>query len=274
MQPLRTGVGAALALLVVCFHDARAGEAVRIGGTGMGLAAMRLIAVGLANSGSDISATILPSLGSGGGIEAMVAGVLDIALSNRRLTPREVENGVRNAACVRTAFVLVTSLATAPDIRRADLAGLYVDPNARWEEGTPVRIVLRSRDDSDNISLIENFPGMEAALQTARLRRDVPIAASDQDNVDFAQQIKGSLTGTTLLQIRAERLKLTPLTFDGIKPTAENLANGSYSMVKKLCLVLPRQPTAAALSVVAFANSAPAQRIFAALGAVPAEIGD
>jgi phosphate transport system substrate-binding protein len=174
---------------------------------------------------------------------------------------------------VRTPFALATSRSSARDIKRAELADWFADPAAEWADGKPLRIVLRARDDSDIGVLIDNFPGMEAALQAARKRRDVPIAATDQDNADLAQQIEGSLTGMTLIQISAERLSLRALTIDGVAPSVTSIADGSYSLVKTLCLVLPREPTAAASRFVEFARAAPGARIFAGLGALPADTG-
>lgn len=83
---------------------------------------------------------------------------------------------------------------------RSEVAALFADPDARWSDGVPLRIVLRSRDDSDNVALTDNFPDMAAALQAARRRPDVPAAATDQDNAELAQKINGSLAVISLLR--------------------------------------------------------------------------
>ncbi len=263
----------ATAFLVAGSPVARADDAVQIGGTGMGLEMARILTAAMADSGARIPVNILPSLGSSGGIDALLDGVLDIALSARPLKPTEIAKGVHDAACIRTPFVLATSLMTATGFARSEVAALFAAPDAVWPDGKPLRIVLRTRDDSDNLFLADNFPGMSAALQAARKRPDVPVAATDQDNAELAQKITGSLTVMSLLQIMAERLPLKSLALDGVQPTLDNLVAGTYAPSKTLCLVLSRQPSEGAQRIVAFARSAAGIRLFRATGAVPFDAG-
>jgi phosphate transport system substrate-binding protein len=265
---------AAMALAVVGMPAARASDIVRIGGTGMGLEAVRLLVAAMNDRGVGVAANIMPSLGSSGGIDALLEGALDIALSARPLKPTETAKGGREAACVRSPFVLATSRAMATGFKRAEVAAVFADPGAVWPDGEPLRIVLRLRDDSDNLFLADNFPGMAAALQAARKRPDVPVAATDQDNAELAQKVVGSLAGMSLLQIEAERLSLKPLAIDGVPPTLDNLLAGTYAPSKTLCLLLPRQPTEDALRIVAFARSAAGIGIFKATGAVLLDAGN
>jgi phosphate transport system substrate-binding protein len=264
----------ATALTVAGTPMAHAGSTVHIGGTGMGLEAMRLLVAAMNDGGAGISANVMPSLGSTGGIDALIDGALDIALSSRPLKPAEIAKGPHQAACVRTPFVLATSRATATGFKRAEVAPAFADPGAVWPDGMPLRIVLRPRDDSDNLYLVDLFPGMAAALQAARKRPDVPVAATDQDNAELAQKVTGSLAVISLLQIAAERLPLTPLALDGVPPTLDNLLAGSYPPAKTLCLLLPRQASEEALRVVAFARSAAGIGLFRATGAVLLDAGD
>src|SRR5258708_25735084 len=211
----------AIALLAVSRGVLEAADPIRIGGTGAGLAAMRLLGTALNESGSDIATIVMPSLGSSGGIQALMEGALDLAVSSRPLKPTEAARGLREVACLRSPFVLATSSATAPSLARSDLVRLFTDPAASWPDGTPMRIVLRMRDDSDNFYLTDAIPGMAEALQTARMRPDLPIAATDQDNAGLLQEMTGSLGTTTLIQIRTEGVKLTPVPLDGVAPTLE-----------------------------------------------------
>src|SRR5688500_1932163 len=204
-----------------------AADTLRLGGTGMALGPMRELANALSARDSAFQAEVLPSLGSGGGILALAKGAIDVAVAARPLTPAEVQNGLRIAACTRTPFVLATSLTTPQRARKSDIAALFADPAAAWPDGTPVRIVLRTRDDADNTFLIEHFPGMQAALENARQRPDVPLATSDQHNAELAQKIAGSLTSMTLMQIASERLTLRAITIDGVTPSAAALEDKS-----------------------------------------------
>src|SRR5882724_4455593 len=117
----------ATTLLVAGTPTARAGGAVRIGGTGMGLEVARLLVAAMNDGGAGITGSIMPSLGSTGGIEALIDGALDIALSARPLKPAEIAKGAHDAACVRPPFVLASSLTTAIGVKRAEVAALFAD---------------------------------------------------------------------------------------------------------------------------------------------------
>jgi hypothetical protein len=54
-----------------------------------------------------------------------------------------------------------------------------------------------------------------------------------------------------------------------VEPTVDNLRASIYTPAKTLCLVLPRQPSEAALRVVAFARSTAGMDLFETAGAVP-----
>ena len=237
----------------------------------MALGTTRELANALAARDSAFQAQILPSLGSGGGLVALAKGAIDVAVTARPLTPAEVQNGLRIAACTTTPFVLATSLTTPQSARKSDIAALFAGPAAAWPDGTPVRIVLRTRDDADNTFLIDHFPGMQAALENARHRPDVPIATSDQHNAELAQMIPGSLTSMTLMQIASERLNLLPIAIDGVTPSPAALDDKSYPFARTTCLILPRRPTPAAEAFIAFVLSNDGQRVLRRFGAAPSD---
>ena len=79
----------------------------KIGGTGAALGTMRILADQFVRKRPDISVVIPDSLGSGGGIKAVLAGALDIALSSRQLKPKEQNAGAKATQYATTPFVLV-----------------------------------------------------------------------------------------------------------------------------------------------------------------------
>lgn len=244
-------------------------ETLRVGGTGMALATMRELAQALTARDAAFKADILPSLGSTGGLLALAHGAVDVAVTARPLTAAEAQHGIRVAACATTPFIFVTSLPTPQRVNRSDLAALFGNPAAAWSDGSPVRIVLRTRDDTDNAFLINNFPGMKTALERARRRPDVPSAASDQDNAELAQKIPGSLAALTLMQLTSEGLDLRAIAVDGVAPSAAALDDRSYPFAKTMCLVLPRRSSAAAELFIAFVRSGDGERILRGFGAIP-----
>jgi len=109
---------------------------------------------------------------------------------------------------------------------------------------------------------------MSAALDEAHRRRGIPMGATDQENADLALRTAGSLAITSLIQLRAERLALRPLPLDGVEPTAETVADGSYPFPFRICLLLPARPSAAGQRFVSFVTSPEGRDMLLSLGAV------
>lgn len=265
---MRGFLAAAFALLPL---TGAAADTLRVGGTGAGLAAMRLIGDEVARVHPDIRTEILPSLGTQGGLRALGENAIQVAIALRALSPAERDSGLREAACAKTAFILATSLPQPQSLTRAQLPSLYENPAPVWSDGTPLRIILRSRDGSENPFLIQAVPGMDRAFATAYRHSGMPIGATDQENADLAQRTDGSLALMTLLQLRTEKLKLNPVAIDGVAPSPETLVSGRYPMSIRLCLILPANPGNDATRFIAYVKSPPGQTLLRGFGAEPAE---
>ena len=113
------------------------------------------------------------------------------------------------------------------------------------------------------------FPGMAAAIEVARQRPDVPIAATDQDNANMAERIPGSLTSSTLSQVKMERRNLRFVAIDGVEPSLENLESGAYPFAKPIYFVLPAKKSPLAERFIAFLGSPAARGALRATGNLP-----
>ena len=243
------------ALLAAC--NAVSAEPLRIGGTGSAIETMRFIGGKFAAT-DEAQLEIIPSLGSTGGLRALEAGMLDIAVSGRRLNESELAKGFVVLAAVRSPWGLATSHSQPNGVQSALVADIFRDPQARWSDGTPIRVILRPKGDSENQTLTEAFPGMGAALEQLRTRRDLPIAATDQDNAELAELIPGSLVSITYTQMMMERRRLRQIAIDGVEPTFDSFASGRYPFGKTLYFVtVGANPVA--LRFTAYLTSAPGQ---------------
>lgn len=243
-------------------------ETLSLGGTGGAVPMMRQVgAVFAARTATDLK--IFDSLGSGGGITAAGDGVLDLAISGRPLSPKEVAAGFSTPLIVRTAYVLVTSYPAPPSVSRLEVPRLFADVKAAWPDGTPVRIILRPTTESDNAVLFALFPGTEDAVSRARQRNDVPMAPTDQDNQEIAAHTPGSLIGTTFTQTLLEARDLRMLPIDGVTPSSENLVSGSYPYEKRLWIIQPPRKTEIGQKFIAFLNSPEGRQALKMTGIVP-----
>jgi phosphate transport system substrate-binding protein len=246
-----------IALLAAC--NAVCAGPLRVGGTGSAMETMRFLGARFAAT-DETQFEVVPSLGSNGGLRALEAGLLDIVVSGRKLNDSEVAKGLAVLAAVRSPWGLATSHTRPNGVWSASVAAIFLDPEASWADGTPIRVILRPKADSENQTLTESFPGMGATLEQLRTRRDLPIAATDQDNADMAERVPGSLVSITYTQLTMERRKLRQVAIDRVEPTFENFASGSYRFGRTLYLVTTAASHPAALRFVAFLNSAAGQQ--------------
>lgn len=246
-------VAAALAALIGSGQLSVA-EAIRVGGTGSATEMLRHLGAQFA-ADSETRVEVIPSLGSGGALRAASSGILDIAVSGRELTAEESAKGLTHVFTVRSPYGFVTSRRAPAGLKSADVARLYGSEHSKWEDGTPVRIILRPRNDGDTALLGSLFPGLGAAIETARLRPDVPTAATDQDNADITERAAGSLAAASLVQISLEKRNLRFIALDGVEPTLENFENGKYPYGKTLYFVLSPTKKQSAESFISFLRS-------------------
>jgi phosphate transport system substrate-binding protein len=232
----------------------------RAGGTGAATELLQQLTTAFSKQAGG-KPEIIASLGTTGGLRALADGQLDLAASGRALKPEERARGLKVATVVRTPFVLATSHKNPAGLRAADLVKAYLDPDYAWSDGTPIRVILRPRSESDVALMGSLFPGLGTAMEKTRERPGIPVAATDQDNADLAEKIPGSLVGTTLTQLVLEKRDLRVVPIDGHNPTAESLRDGSYPYAKSLYFVTREQPGEGVLAFLRFLASEQGQAL-------------
>jgi phosphate transport system substrate-binding protein len=242
-------------------------ETVRVGGTGFAIALMRVLGERVNALRPAIETTVLPSLGSGGGLAALGEGAIELAVSARPLTNDEKGKGLRDAACAITPLAFATSRLETGNLALRDLPGLYAAASPTWPDGMRLKVILRDRKGAEISYLSAQLPGMREAFATAFDRPGIAVGATDQENADLAQRIEGSLAIITLLQMRTERLALRVLSLDGLTPSTEAIAAGAWPLPIRFCLVLPAMPAPGAREIVAFFGSPDGQALLVRSGA-------
>jgi len=243
-------------------------ELVRVGGNGAVTAMLPVVFASFAR-GEESELEVIPGLGHGGGMKAAVEGLLDIAVASRPLNARELALGLSSVLTFRSPYGLVTSHPGTDGFKSSEVAELFKSAKARWPDGSPMRIILRPKGVTDSVVLSGLFPNMTAAIEHARHRPEVPIAATDQDVAQLAEQVAGSLAAATFTQITLERRNLRFVPIDGVEPSLENLENGSYPYQRVLSLVLPAKRSATAERFIDFLRSAEGTAALRASGVIP-----
>ncbi len=229
--------------LLFAAPGARAEGDLRLSGTGSALGTMRQLAAAFEKANPGLRVKLLPSVGSSGAFRAVADGALDIGLSGRPPTPSERAGGVVTVAYARTPFVF----AAGP---RSGVAGITADEAVRmyrgelqrWPNGERVRLVLRPRNDVDTLIVRAISAEMAAAVDLALSREGMLVATTNQQCDEMLLRTPGAIGMTSLTQIVTEGSAITPLAWNGVPPTLENLASGSYPLEKTLFVVVRASP--------------------------------
>jgi phosphate transport system substrate-binding protein len=260
------------ALLIGLLLPAAHAAPLLIGGTGSGSVLMQRLAQEFQSAHPDAQIqVVMPPLSSGGGVRALAAGRLDLAVVGRPLNAEEsaLGNLGQTIEFVRTPLALASSTAKTTNLSRKELADIYAGRNTRWRDGSPIRLILRSREESDTAMLRRLSPEMSAAIDASFSRAGLPIADNDVDAIDLVAKTPDSLGPVALGLARLDGRPLRLIALDGVEPETKNLANSKYPALKAIYLVLGANPSAAARQFLAFVHGDRARRVLLDAGFLP-----
>ncbi|MFO1219506.1 MAG: substrate-binding domain-containing protein [Burkholderiaceae bacterium] len=251
------------------FAQTRPASPVLIGGTGSGLAPVHSVAAGLR-----LGVSFVPNLGSGGGIKALQAGAVDLALSARPASDAERAAGLVDRPWFRTPFIWCVQ-ATVPvqRVTTAELVALYAGRTARWPDGEFVRLVLRPEGDSDSQLMRSAHPQLAQALALASQRPGMRVAMTDDDAITDIERISGALGASSLAMVRSHPRAVRVLELDGVAPDTGTLWDGRYRLAKTVYLITRGTPGEAVQAVLQRLATASARDSFLKLGCVPLTAG-
>lgn len=245
---------------------------VKIGGTGSALGTMRQLAEEFAKKQPGTKVQILPSLGSTAGIKALLGGGLALALASRPLTESERLAGATEVEYARSPFVFVTNnTVSQKDVTTRELEGVYSGQVSSWPDGSRIRLILRPEKDIDTKLDRGISPGLEQAVQAAFDRSGMIIAITDQESTEAVIKTPGALGGATLTEIVSHNWPVQVLSFNGVQPSVETIADRSYPLVKSLYLVTTPNTPAAAQQFADFVRSPEGGKILARSGNLVSE---
>lgn len=212
-------IATAFLTILLLGSDRATAETLRVGGTGVALGGMRILGEAFQRTNPDVTVDVLPSLGSGGGLKAVIAGAIDLSVSARALKDAEKDQGAVATLYATTPLAIVTSAKTDTDgITTEQLAQMYAGTMQTWPSGEPVRIILRPISETDVQILRDLSDEMAQAIDAASERPGLLMATNDQDNAEALENLSGSIGAVALGQIKTERRRLKVLALDGKLP--------------------------------------------------------
>ncbi len=247
--------------------DAVAEQTVRINGSGTGLEMMKPLIEAYVKSHPGVKFEMEKPLGSSGAIKAVIAGVLDIAVTSKPLTKEEEARGAVISIFGRTPLAIVAGRNVPENnVSTADLENMYSGVTRRWTNGENIRVVLRPQTDIDTVILSGLSPGMAKAIVRARSQQGMFMAVTDPESNEAVLKIGGSIGASGLTGIMAGKLPLRILSLNGVMPATEALADGRYPLSKDLNFVTRGRLTQAAADFLDFTYSKKGRAIVGKVG--------
>ncbi|HTS79425.1 MAG TPA: substrate-binding domain-containing protein [Myxococcaceae bacterium] len=230
-----------------------------------GTGAMTPLAMALAreaSAGTGMRVRVEPSIGSGGGIAATRDGAVDLGLVSRPLRADE-SGGLERVDLARDAVVL----AAAPDVPVDDLS---TDDLHRLYRGElrGLTVLLRDEAESANAALEANYPGL--AEERRRSAASGRARVLDHDDA-MAIALATVPRSVGVFSSAALRSPLRALRIDGVLPSAEAVAHGSWRPVRTLGVVFRPERRDRVAPFLALATSERARLTMRSLGYLPLE---
>jgi phosphate transport system substrate-binding protein len=243
-------------------------ERIRIGGSGEPLGTLQLLADAFNITHDLVGIVIVPSLGTPGGIKAMLAGAIDLAVAGRPLNEAERGQEIISSEYWRTPLVFATAArVNVSAITVPELVGSYSGDLKTWPDGRALRLVMRPPSELDNAIIQSISPAMKQAVKIALAEvGGMHSEPTDQSNANHMETTPGAIGTITLGQIVSEKRALQPLALNGVSPSLRTLNDGSYPYFKSFSLLSTPKTRPIALQFIDFVRSSAGQQILAKNG--------
>jgi phosphate transport system substrate-binding protein len=255
------------ALVSACRADppAAPAEVVYDGATSIGDRILR-DAVPALRTRSGISVKIQRS-GTGKGLEAALAGKVDVAGVARSLTPAELARRPYFQIIGYDALaVFVNEANPVRAITRSEARALFAGEARSWKDvgGPPLPVAACTEHVSSGRATVEAIRGLLLEGGAFGPIREL------EDPSDCVAWVAAERGGVTVATVTMARPGVRALTLDGLDPTPQNVRASTYPLTRPLLLVAPAAPAGPVRTVFEFLLSPEGQQIVGRNGFVPA----
>jgi len=269
-RPMRRSVLAcALCLAGTRMAFARTGGSFTIGGVGSIAPLVQRLAQAYQHAHPETRIDIVqPPMGTGGSLRALSLGRVHLVLAGR---PLQAGERGHLTPWLQTPLVFASSDGVLARLDAAKVQAVFAGRLLTWDDGRPIRIVLRGAQESETQVLRAVSPGIDRAVGQALERRDLPMAADDLDALEFLARIPGSFGTSSLGLVLSRGAPLRLLPYEGVAPTAQALEDGRYPLARPYHLVYRPDAPPEVLRFVEHLRSPSSLRLARSLDYLPVE---
>lgn len=260
MAVWRLALAAVLGVLLALEAQA---ETLVLAGSGSNLSATRILIREFRGRHPEIDFAEPTNVGSSGAVRAAADGAISLGLISRPLRGDERELRLTVVPFARTALVIGAHPGVPdPGLTSADLLAIYRGNRTAWGNGRRIVVLTREPGDSTIEALEEKIPGFRDAYQQSIRANRWAIIMKDEIMNRRLQQTPDALGFSDVGAITSQHLNIKILRLNGVFPSPENVANGSYPLTKTLAFTYRQEKaTRAVEAFIAFARSVTAQKI-------------
>jgi phosphate transport system substrate-binding protein len=204
--------------------------------------------------------------GSDAAIKLVLSGDIDVGFISRDL--KDADKTKVNALSIGFSgtAVVVNAANSVANLTRDQVRRIYTGEVTNWSQigggNDPVRAFIREAGAATRTSFESYFFGTDKPTYGKTVTEIVEVEATLSAIASF----KGAIGIATFGSRTSQDTRLRMIAIDGIPPSIENLADGTYKMVRPLFLVYPVDTSKLKPAVRAFldfAKSAEGQRVAA-----------
>lgn len=257
----------AISIMTASAVDASNVKRISITGTGDSYELMQKLAEAFELKHSDCKIEVPESIGSSGGIKAVISGKAEMARTARPLKDTEKAAGLTEVIFANTPVIFAVSEVNGIDnITTEQVIGIYKGVIKEWgqlgADAGKIFPLTREQGDSALRVLNANMAGFADINEPAG-----KVMYLTPEAVTTMLEHKNTFCYLPLSAVVNTKLKI--LKVDGIEPTSEKVLSGEYKYLIPLGVVCRGEPNGLSKEFIDFLGSEEAKKIMNEMGAVP-----
>ena len=210
-------------------------------------------------------------LGTKARFQALADGKIDVALASHGLRVDELtKQGMVVHEIARIAVVFgINETVSVSNLTGQQVCDIYSGKVTNWKAlgGPDLEIAVRTRPESEVDTEVVR-EGI-ACLKDLKMAGSVKAMPKSGDMAKELAAVPGAIGMTSMTVVEQSKRRIKAASLDGIAPSADNVKNKSYVLIRESFFVTRGSPSTAVARFIEFTRSASGDDVIAANGAVP-----
>jgi len=171
-------------------------------------------------------------IGSSAGISAVKQDATEIGISSRRLSEEEINPDVKMVTIAHDGIALVVNKNNpVNNLTKEQVSKIYHGEIKNWQEvgGPDLKMAVVSRENASGSRFsFEDFMGLTQHIEGQRVSDINPQLLVVNTNGMVKSLVSRNIHALGYMSLGSVDDSIKPLSFEGVKPTIENLESGEY----------------------------------------------